>query len=98
MPKAVLFNGVRFHPHRAVSNIGAKLRYIVRKRMECTTAGDIEFGMAPIAGEDAVADHATMKRKSHVRTTIVEGVGGSVVHQDEDGAATGGNDFPGNRI
>ena len=45
---------------------------------------EIEAGMVPMTGQNAVLNAASLKRKTHVRTTIVQGENAPPIVDDED--------------
>jgi hypothetical protein len=61
----------RLHPDVAVAYLDRADRYIVRPQVEGTAAFEIETGVVPMTGQDAVFDAAAFKRETHVRATIV---------------------------
>src|SRR5262249_56848536 len=60
-------------PDVAIAHLDRTDRYVVRPQIEGTAAFEIEAGVVPMTGQDAVLDTAALERKTHVRTTIVEG-------------------------
>ena len=65
--------GLRRHPHLAVDDAHGADRHVVGPQIEGRTAAQIEAGVMPVTGEDAVLDAAAMERKAHTRAAVVEG-------------------------
>jgi hypothetical protein len=61
------------HPDFAIAQFDREDRYVVCPKIKSTAAFEIEAGMVPMTGQDAVLDAPPFKREAHVRTTIVEG-------------------------
>ena len=86
LPQAVSPVGVtvgvaraRGHPHLAVAHLDVGRGDVVGPRIEGPAGDEVEAGVMPVAGENAVGDRAPMQRKSQVRTAIVERVDPTVV-------------------
>ncbi len=60
------------HPYVAVGNPDRTQWHIVSPEIECRAAAQIETGVVPVAGEDAVLNAAAVERKPHVWATVVE--------------------------
>ena len=83
------------HPDVAIAHLDRADRYVVGPKVEGAAAFEIEAGMVPMTGQDAVFDAAALKRKSHMRATIVEREDTSPVVDDEDWTmATAHNEPP----
>src|SRR5262249_8427640 len=61
------------HPDVTIAHLDRADRYVVRPQIEGTAAFEIEAGVVPMTGQDAVLETAALERKTHVRATIVEG-------------------------
>ena len=72
------------HPDLAVAHLDRADRHVVRPQVEGAAAFEIEAGVVPVAGQDAVLDAAAIEREAHVRATIVEGEDAPAVVDDED--------------
>ena len=72
------------HPDVAIAHLDRADRYVVRPQIEGAAAFEIEAGVVPMTGQDAVLDAAALERKTHVRATIVEGEDAPAVVDDED--------------
>jgi len=73
-----------FHPHFAIAQFDREDRYVVRPQIEGAAAFEIEAGVVPMTGQDAILDAAALKREAHVRTPIIEGEDAPVVIDDKD--------------
>src|SRR5260370_24154545 len=67
-----------------MAHLGRAERYGARPQIEGAAAFEIEAGVVPMTGQDAVLDAAALERKTHVRATIVEGEDAPAVVDDED--------------
>ena len=65
--------GLASHPHLAVDDAHGTNGHVVGPQIEGRAAAQIEPGVMPMTGEDAVLDAAAMERKAHVRAAVVEG-------------------------
>ena len=72
------------HPDVAVAQLDRADRYVVRPQVEGAAAFEIEAGVVPVTGQDAVLDAAALEREAHVRATIVERENAAAVVDDED--------------
>src|SRR5262249_13478323 len=72
------------HPDVTIAHLDRADRYVVRPQIEGTAAFEIEAGVVPMTGQDAVLETAALERKTHVRATIVEGEDTPAVVDDED--------------
>ena len=72
------------HPDVAIAHLDRADRYVVRPQVEGAAAFEIEAGVVPMTGQDAVLDAAALEREAHVRATIVEGEDAPAVVDDED--------------
>jgi hypothetical protein len=72
------------HPDVAIAHLDRADRYVVRPQIEGAAAFEIEAGVVPMTGQDAVLDAAAFERKTHVRATVVEGENAPAVVDDED--------------
>src|SRR5439155_26838028 len=79
------------NPYRAVvPQLYHRGRDIIGPEIEGPAARQVEAGMMPVAGQDAVLDRAAVKRKTEVRATVIERVDATLIVHDEQwaGAAT----------
>src|SRR5262249_48049335 len=53
------------YPDIAIAHLDRADRHVVRPQVERTAAFEIEAGMVPMAGQDAVIDAAALERKAH---------------------------------
>src|SRR5260370_12886659 len=67
-----------------MAHLGRADRYVARPQIEGAAAFEVEAGVVPMTGQDAVLDAAALERKAHVRATIVEGEDAPAVVDDED--------------
>jgi hypothetical protein len=72
------------HPDLPVAQLDRAGRHVVRPQVEGAAAFEIEAGVVPMTGQDAVGDAAAIERKAHVRATIVERENPPAVVDDED--------------
>ena len=77
----------RGHPHLAVAHLDVGRGDVIGPRIECPAGDEVEAGVMPVAGENAVGDGPPMQRESQVRTAIVERVDPIVVADHQDRAA-----------
>ena len=77
----------RGHPHLAVAHLDLGRGDVIGPRIECPAGDEVEAGVMPVAGENAVGDGPPMQRESQVRTAVVEGVDAIVVADHQDRAA-----------
>jgi hypothetical protein len=83
------------HPDLAITHLDRTGRRVVRPQIEGTAAFEIEAGVMPMTGQNAVLDAAALERKAHVRATVVERKDAPAVVYDEDRAmATVHNEPP----
>ena len=71
-------------PDLAVAQLDRAGRRVVRPQIECAAAVEIEAGVVPMAGQDAVLDAAAVEREAHVRASVVEREDAAAVIDDED--------------
>jgi hypothetical protein len=72
------------HPDLAVAQLHRAGRNVVRPQIEGAAAFEIESGVVPVTGQDAVLDATAFERESHVRAAIVECEDAPTVIDDED--------------
>src|SRR5262249_7318983 len=60
------------HPHVTVDNAHYAQGHVVGPQVEGRPAAQVETGMMPVAGENAVLDAAAVERKTHMRAAVVE--------------------------
>ena len=58
-------------------------RDVVRPQVERAAAGQIEPGVMPMAGQDAVLDRPAVEREAHMRAAVVEGADPALVADHE---------------
>ena len=75
-------------PDLAIPQFDRKDRYVVCPKIKSAAAFEIEAGMVPMTGQDAVLDAAALQWEAHVRAPIVEGEDAPAVVDDEDRAMT----------
>jgi hypothetical protein len=71
-PSTAFQRGRGRHPHVTINNAHYTQRHVVRPQVEGRPAAQVETGMVPVAGENAILDAAAVERKSHVRAAVVE--------------------------
>ncbi len=74
----------RLHPYVAIAHLHRARRHVVRPEVEGAAAFEIEAGVVPMTGQDAVLDAAALEWEAHVRATVVEGEDAPAVVDDED--------------
>ena len=84
-------------PHLAVPDLHGKDARLVGELVEGPAALEIEAGVVPVAGQDAVLQGAPVQGKAHVGTAVVHGVHPAIVEEERervpgnpDGGAPGG--------
>src|SRR5262249_3094059 len=82
------------HPDVAIAHLDRADRYVVRPQVEGAAAFEIEAGVVPMTGQDAVLDAPALQREAHVWATIVEGEDASAVVDDEDRTMAAVHDEP----
>jgi hypothetical protein len=85
VPRRIRMSERGRRPVVAIARLDRAARYIVGPEVESATAFQIEAGVVPMAGQDAVLDSTPLEREAHVWTTIVEGEDAPAVVDDEDG-------------
>ena len=88
-----LVGGTRVQPYHPVPYLDGKRSYVIGEGIEGATAGQIEFGMVPVAGKDAVVHGAAMQGEPHVRAAVVQGVNLALVEKDSHRSALARNNF-----
>jgi hypothetical protein len=95
-----MFTGVGIAEHRsypdlaAVADLDRANRHVISPEIEGTTAGHVEAGMMPMAGQDSIFDGATIERKPHVGAPIVERKYVFVLVHEKDWAMAAAHDEP----
>jgi hypothetical protein len=82
------------HPDFALAHLDGEDRYVVCPKVKSTAAFEIETGMVPMTGQDAVLDTSPLEREAHVRATIVEGEDAAAVVKNKDRTMTAVHDEP----
>jgi hypothetical protein len=72
------------YPYIAIAQFNREGRYVVCPKIKGTATFQIEAGVVPVTGQDAVLDTTALKRKSHVRAPIVEGKRAPIVVDHKD--------------
>jgi len=80
-------------PDPAVAELDREGGGVVGEEIERAAAGEVELGVVPVAGQDAVAHGAAMEREAHVRAAVVQGDDAALGVQQEDGATAGLDDL-----
>ena len=76
------------HPDFAIAQFDGEDRYVVRPKIKSAAAFEIEAGVVPMTGQDAVLEAAALQWEAHVRAPIVEGEDAPAVVDDKDRAMT----------
>ena len=82
---------LRVNPYLAVLDAHREAAHVVGEGVEGAAAGQVEAGVMPVAGQDAVADAAPVKGKAHVRTSVVNRVDLALVVEHGNGVAAAGD-------
>jgi len=83
-----------FHSHFAIAQFDWENRYVVRPQIKGAPAFEIEAGVVPMTGQDAVLDAAALEREAHVWAPIVEGENVPAVVDNKDRTMTAVHDEP----
>jgi hypothetical protein len=75
------------HPYLTLSNLDREYACLVSKLVEGSAALEVETGMMPVAGEDAVLEGAPVQGESHVGTAIVQSVHPTVMEEERQRVA-----------
>src|SRR5215472_5358263 len=86
------------HPDFTIAQFDREDRYVIRPQIEGAAAFEIEAGVVPVAGQDAILDAAPLERETHVRATIVEGEDAPAVVDNKDRTMTAVHDGPALRL
>jgi hypothetical protein len=62
------------YPDVALLNLHRKATHIVSPEVERTATRQVEAGMMPVAGQDAIVDGAFVQGETHMRTAVINGV------------------------
>ena len=76
------------HPDFAIAQFDRELRYIVCPKVKGAATFEIEAGVVPMTGQDAVLDAAPLEREAHVRATIVESEDAPAIVDNKDRTMT----------
>ena len=71
-------------PDLVVAQLDGTGRHVVGPQVERAAAGQIEPGVMPMAGQDAVLDRPAVEREAHMRAAVVEGADPALVADHED--------------
>ena len=82
-PDGVRLRRAGVHPYLAVRDRYGEGPHVVGEGIEGASAGQIEPGVMPVAGEDAALKRASVQGEPHVRAAVVDG--GEPIVQGEDG-------------
>ena len=72
------------HPDFAIAQFDRKDRYVIGPKIKGAAAFEVEAGVVPMTGQDAVVDAAALEREAHVRAAIVDGKDTAVVVENKD--------------
>ena len=64
----------RVHPHLAVANLRGEGADVVGPEVEGAAGGQVEAGVVPVTGQDAVLDGAPVQGEAHVGAAVVDGM------------------------
>ena len=78
-------------PHPAVGDRDWEGPHVVGEGVEGAAAGEVEPGMMPVAGEDSVADGASVEGETHVGASVIDGGEAVSEGKDGDGVPTSGD-------
>jgi hypothetical protein len=70
------------HPHLAVPDLHREDTRLISELVEGPAALQIEAGVVPVAGQDAVAYAPPVQGEPHVGTAIVHGVHAAIVEEE----------------
>ena len=59
-------------PDFAVANLRAECGHVVGKQVKGASAGEVELGMVPVTGQDAIGDGPLAQWKAHMRTAVID--------------------------
>ena len=79
------------HPDYAVGYTYRIAADVVGEGIESPATGEIEPGVMPVAGEDAVLDTSPVQGETHVGTTVVDREQLAVVVKHRDGVTAAGD-------
>jgi hypothetical protein len=77
------------HPDLAVADLHREGGHVVGPGVEGAAAGQVEAGVVPGAGQDAVMHGAALQGEAHVRATIVHDVEPAVAGDQQQEVAGG---------
>ena len=60
-------------------------RHVVGEQVERAAGSDVEAGVVPVAGQDAVVERSAVQREAHVRAAVVHGGNAVTVGEHGDG-------------
>ena len=75
------------YPYTAIAYFHRESADIIGKLVECATTGEVEAGVMPVTGEDAVADRAAIQWEAHVGAAIVHRVDAIPVGEQHESIA-----------
>ena len=87
-----------FDPDLAIAHLDRTNWRVVRPQIEGAAAFEIEAGVMPMTGQNAVIDAAALERKAHVRATVIEREDAPAVVNDEDRAMAAVHNQPALRL
>ena len=68
----------------AVAHFYGISRNIISEEIKGAAAGEVEAGVMPVAGENAILHSALVQRKAHVRTAVIHRMDSSLVMKHGD--------------
>jgi hypothetical protein len=63
--------GSEIEPNFAITDFYRKRGDIISPRVECSAAGEVEAGIVPGTGNNAIFASTTLEGKTHVRATVI---------------------------
>ena len=67
------------HPDVAILNLHRKAAHIIGPQVERATTRQVEAGMMPVAGQDAIVDSAFVQGETHMWTAVINSVNLAIV-------------------
>ena len=88
----VSFGGIWIDEYGVVDDRYRKRSNVVGEGVEGAAACEVETGVVPVAGEDAVFDGAAVEGEAHVGASVVDGGEGFVFNENGDGVSGASDD------
>ncbi len=63
--------GGQVHPHLVAAHVHRKSAHVIGPLVESPAACQVETGVVPVAGENAVLERAALQGKAHVRAAVI---------------------------